>query len=250
MECKQTACAALSKTPLEWGSSSRAASRRRNARRSRGITPVNPDEKQSYETVLWWNSTRELTPWPTIQTKAHTGTQWEEISGDQRTRTKKFTRKPWQEELKFLLTASFPSIKRPFFTYWGNDYKTGWNALCRGMYYILGGLLGGIGSACMSCCRELERYKSVARCGKKAGEIKKNDVAHLLYLYSISPPQTAGPGCGDERLSGGQERRPWVRGIMASCLLNAPETKIPPHHLFQFLGLDVLMKALSLWIVG
>lgn len=43
--------------------------------------------------------------------------------------------------------------------------------------------------------------------GKKAGEIKRNDVAHLLHLYSISSPQTAGPGCTDERLSGGQERR-------------------------------------------
>ena len=52
-----------------------------------------------------------------------------------------------------------------------------------------------------------EGYGSVAWCGKKAGEIKRNDVAHLLYLYSISSPQTAGPGCRDERLSGGQERR-------------------------------------------
>lgn len=75
------------------------------------------------------------------------------------------------------------------------------------MYYILGGLLDGIGSACMSCCGEFEGYRSVAWFGKKAGEIKRNDVAHLLYLYSISSPQTAGPGCRDERLSGGQERR-------------------------------------------
>lgn len=52
-----------------------------------------------------------------------------------------------------------------------------------------------------------EGYRSAARLGKKAGEIKRNDVAHLLYLYSISSPQTAGPGCRDERLSGGQERR-------------------------------------------
>ena len=71
----------------------------------------------------------------------------------------------------------------------------------------MGGLLDGIGSACMSCCREFEGYGSVAWFGKKAGEIKRNDVAHLLYLYSISSPQTAGPGCRDERLSGGQERR-------------------------------------------
>ncbi len=74
------------------------------------------------------------------------------------------------------------------------------------MYYILGGLLDGIGSACMSCCREFEGYGSVAWFGKKAGEIKRNDVAHLVHLYSISSPQTAGPGCRDERLSGGQER--------------------------------------------
>lgn len=41
--------------------------------------------------------------------------------------------------------------------------------------------------------------------GKKAGEIRRNDVAHLLRLYSISSPHAAGPGCRDERLSGGQE---------------------------------------------
>lgn len=75
------------------------------------------------------------------------------------------------------------------------------------MYYILGGLLDGIGSACVSCCSEFERYGSVAWFGKKAGEIKKNDVAHLLYLYSISSPQTADPGCRDERPTArGQER--------------------------------------------
>lgn len=56
-------------------------------------------------------------------------------------------------------------------------------------------------------CKKFEGYRSVAWFGKKAGEIKRNDVAHLLYLYSISSPQTAGPGCRDERLSGGQERR-------------------------------------------
>lgn len=89
------------------------------------------------------------------------------------------------------------------------------------MYYILGGLLDGIGSACMSCCREFEGYRSVARFGKKASEIKRNDVAHLRHLYSISSPQTAGPGCRDERLSGGQERRSWVRRKMASRLSNA-----------------------------
>ena len=98
------------------------------------------------------------------------------------------------------------------------------------MYYILGGSLDGIGSACMSCCGGFERYRSVAWFGKKAGEIKKNDVAHLLYLYSISSPQTAGPGCRDERLSGGQERRPWVRRKMASRLLNAWKRNIPPTH--------------------
>lgn len=89
------------------------------------------------------------------------------------------------------------------------------------MYYILGGLLDGIGSACMSCCREFEGYRSVAGFGKKAREIKRNDVAHLRHLYSISSPQTAGPGCRDERLSGGQERRSWVRRKMASRLSNA-----------------------------
>ena len=52
-----------------------------------------------------------------------------------------------------------------------------------------------------------EGYRSVAWFGKKAAEIKRNDVAHLPHLYSISSPQTAGPGCRDERLSGGQERR-------------------------------------------
>lgn len=143
----------------------------------------------------------------------------------------KFTWKPWQDAIIFLLTAGFPSIKTPFFTYylhWGNDYKTGWKALCCGMYYILGGLLDGIGSACMSCCREFEGYRSVAWFGKKAGEIKRNDVAHLLHLYSISSPQTAGPGCRDERLSGGQERRSWVRRKMASCLSNAWKRNPPP----------------------
>lgn len=100
------------------------------------------------------------------------------------------------------------------------------------MYYILGGLLDGIGSACMSCCGEFEGYRSVAWFGEKAGEIKRNDVAHLLHLYSISSPQTAGPGCRDERLSGGQERRSWVRRKMASRLSNAwkrnPTPSIPP----------------------
>lgn len=89
------------------------------------------------------------------------------------------------------------------------------------MYYILGGWLDGFGPACMSCCWEFEGYRSTAWFGKKAGEIKRNDVAHLLYLYSISSPQTAGPGCRDERLSGGQERRSRVRTKMASSLSNA-----------------------------
>lgn len=146
--------------------------------------------------------------------------------------------------------SRFPIYQNPFFTYylhWGNDYKTGWKGLCCAMYYILGGSLDGIGSACMSCCREFEGCRSVAWFGKKADEIKRNDVAHLLHLYSISSPQTAGPGCRDERLSGGQERRPWVRKKMASCWSNAWKHNPPPS---QFLGLDVLMKALSLWIVG
>lgn len=128
--------------------------------------------------------------------------------------------------ITFLLTASFPSFTtNRFFSapylQREKDYKTGWKALCWGMYYILGGFLDGIGSACMWCCREFEGYRSVARLGKKADEIKRNDVAHLLYLYSISSPQTAGPGCWDERLSGGQERRSWVRRKMASGLSNA-----------------------------
>lgn len=127
--------------------------------------------------------------------------------------------------------SRFPIYQNPFFklTTSTNDYKTRWKALCDGMYYILGGLLDGIGSACMSCCGELEGSRSVAWFGKKAGEIKRNDVAHLLYLYSISSPQTAGPGCRDERLSGGQERRSWVRRKMASRLSNA--WKRNPTHL-------------------
>lgn len=120
--------------------------------------------------------------------------------------------------------SQFHIYQNPFFAYYlhrVSDYKTGWNALCRGMYYILGGLLDGFGSACMSCCREFEGYRSIARFGKKAGEIKRNDVAHLRYLYSISSPQTAGPGCRDERLSGGQEQHSWVIRKMASRLSNA-----------------------------
>lgn len=166
--------------------------------------------------------------------------------------------------ITFPLTASFPSFKTNLFLsppslptprnsltpypQREKDYKTGWKALCWGMYYILGGFLDGIGSACMWCCREFEGYRSAARLGKKAGEIKRNDVAHLLYLYSISSPQTAGPGCRDERLSGGQERRSWVRRKMAFRLSNA--WKHNPSHATGFLGLDVLMKALSLQIVG
>lgn len=70
-------------------------------------------------------------------------------------------------------------------------------------------------------------------------QIKRNDVANVGYLYSISPPQTASPGCGDERLSGGQERRPGVRREMATRFSNAWKRNPPcirshyyriPHH--------------------
>lgn len=71
------------------------------------------------------------------------------------------------------------------------------------MSHILGGLLvlfffPGVGGGSGSTA-QVWLYREC--------EIKRNDVVHLLHLYSISPPQTAGPGCGDERLSGGQERR-------------------------------------------
>lgn len=181
----------------------------------------------------------------------NTSTEREELSGDQRIRTNTIHMEAPTRGNNISSDSRFPIYQNPFFTYylhWGNDYKTGWKGLCYGMYYILGGLLDGIGSACMSCCREFEGYGSVAWFGKKAGEIKRNDVAHLVHLYSISSPQTAGPGCRDERLSGGQERRSWVRRKMASRLSHA--SKRNPTPLPQFLGLDVLMKALSLWIVG
>lgn len=91
-----------------------------------------------------------------------------ELSGDQCT-NKISTNKIHMEALtsgnNIYANSQCHIYQNPFFTYYlhqVSDYKTGWNALCCGMYYILGGLLDGFGSACMSCCREFEGYRSIA----------------------------------------------------------------------------------------
>lgn len=144
----------------------------------------------------------------------------------------KFTWKPWQDAIIFLLTAGFPSIKTLFFfklTTSTEEMTTKQDEKHCAVACTISWV------ACLmelaqrvSHVREFEGYRSVAWFGKKAGEIKRNDVAHLLYLYSISSPQTAGPGCRDERLSGGQERRSWVRRKMASRLSNTWKRNPPP----------------------